>query len=271
MASHGGLLTAQSRTSRLTAPFIDELCNVVIDYEFQREQLRRQAAAAGEEGRVILLQAARSDAGYRECAWDYLVYLGEGRLVPVLLDVINSETEPPAIRVKAAAKLAGLDPEGAVPRLEIFLGTEDPEIQRVAIVGLGQTRHVRAKQVLREKLEQTASDDRSSREVLEREYWLVLALGKQGDPADVPLLLKVLKNNGVSGTTRYRVALAMVDIGTRESLANVAGVIETMPSPLRSSAILEVLSLLRDQVKKSEDASLTSALNETIDAVEKLK
>ncbi len=206
--------------------------------EYTVDQACRSAGLASVQATQVLLAVgetamprlvallADSDPGVAEQASSIVVTLGERSLAPLVAELECDE----AGRARRAARLLGdLQHPGAVQALASALGATDrgvraesakslarignshavhalveglddapEEMARLLVSNLGGSRHPSALRALRE----VASGRREMSDEVSVEA--IRSLGRQGDPAAVPVLVEILDHRGVMGRARWR-------------------------------------------------------------------
>lgn len=230
------------------------------------EQRMREIRAAGERGRKALLSVARSKDGPWVCAVTHLVELQEPRVIPILRMIFSDPTRPTtdhllALRLRGAMN----DREAVAPALDSLRNAW--ATVEVALSTLGDIDDERA----RERLRKAARESRYVGFLTD----IVRGLGAQRDPKAVDVLVSIRPELGRGergeAILRREIALALVRIGTIESLGKVRDVL----APIRDEevgpySLREVLRVL-DQEKAGKAPPDAGHFDEVIRQVKALQ
>jgi hypothetical protein len=253
------LLSSETKTIRTDycQPLEDDPSGMV-------EQQRRDGLRAmGEPGRRALLKLAR-DRKTERCALDFLTSLGDPRAIPRLHDIARDPQSDTGRRTWALSSLARFGDDWAVDQFVALVDRgDDPAMTRAAIYALSSARQPQAGAALR----RYAADERSKPD----RALLVEALGEQRNPADIPLIVRLVEVGLTEWSIgrdvfRTRGAAALVKIGTPESVAAIPDVMRGTWEPGRRSNGFDLVSSLLRQARQA--SSVSPELAKAIDATQ---
>ncbi len=214
----------------------------------------KELKASGEAGRAVLLRLATTSREYRMCALDYLSWLDDPRMLPLLRGYLNGPDTPVEQLPSIIYRLHG-DADSYDRIMELTRRADD--IQQAAIAYLGSTHTEKGRTTLRE-----LATSRRWR------WWgadIAEAIGHQRDPEAVPMMVDYAMRDAPYNC--YYGTLAPAQIGTPEALTNAEIILEMVrlqqPDRFRSMVfdIIHRLTLRRDAAEDpAERASFDAAI-----------
>jgi HEAT repeat protein len=219
-----------------------EFCKFPEDFEGdlrirRTDELRR----LGEAARRALLTVARSQAGGRDCALEYLWRLGDQRAIPILRSIVGNPSDPS--RAAAVTLLGFMNDRASLPTFLSLLNSGDQWLVRASVAGLGGVNDEQAREALRRMLARTDST--------EVQIAAISAVANQHDAAAIPLLVEVARGAEKIGhrgiDMMAAVALADLDRASSDDAA-VDAVAAIVDVSTRSDAARGVARVLEGKI-----------------------
>lgn len=242
-------------------------CSFVIEEAWHKG--RDIAATLEQSAKDILLEMASSDDPDKQlCAVMLLAEVGDVRLVPIVAPHVADTSNDPEARHTGCEYIKAFATVEALPAmLGVLSEPLDRDVngglQLCAIEVLGSINEVGARQKLREFLGSPVYSWARSR--------IVISLGRLHDTGAIPDLIVIAQGPIGNVGEKWAATEALAKIGTRESVAPLLDIIQSMPAGAdRYDVGIAVAHGLEDARDRTQDPAFRAELEQLIPTIRAL-